>query len=565
MAGVWKRDGTIAVTKGSKKVVGTGTTFADPKNAAAKGHLLVMVVGTAVDLYEVDYAESNTVFYLVEAYRGESGTGKAYAIDTSRTDSIPEFSRRLNATLGAYQQQSDALQALLTSDAAEITVTAPDGTTHKMIPWKRVTSEGEGQAARAKVEADKAAGSADLAVNVVRDSAMPLPDVWSPLVDSLRLITGKGKEIKVGDEVVSRRWEFERLSAATERQKDGKLRLVPAGEPRYEGGALVKERGSTNLCFPHDASSGCVGTRGTVEVTAGSGLLGETQTTKFREDNSDGPHYMWLKNLSGFTAGDIVSITVELVPLRAGMDKIQIGGDNFSAPTKATYDVPPSQIGKPMVITYTGTATSTTARGYVWAMVGGQNQWQGDNSINFEVLSVQVEKGPPTSLIPTTTATATRAPETIWLPGPANNPGYGKSRTYSLEFEVISPSLTGYTPLFCDGAYPTRTFVGVWNDGNLMANNDFVKAFTTQFSFKKRNVISASFDYDGGFVSYSLNGAPVIKSSTPCVVKPGQAEVLYERLEIGALGGGGHQSSIRIRNFRCWHRSASDAQLRAIK
>lgn len=565
MAGVWKRDGTIAVTKGSKKVVGTGTTFADPKNAAAKGHLLVMVVGTAVDLYEVDYAESNTVFYLVEAYRGESGTGKAYAIDTSRTDSIPEFARRLNVTLGAYQQQSDALQALLTSDAAEITVTAPDGTIHKMIPWKRVTSEGEGQAARAKTEADKATASADLAVNVVRDSAMPLPDVWSPLVDSLRLITGKGKEIKVGDEVVSRRWEFERLSAATERQKDGKLRLVPAGEPRYEGGALVKERGSTNLCFPHDASSGCVGTRGTVEVTAGSGLLGETQTTKFREDNSDGPHYMWLKNLSGFTAGDIVSITVELVPLRAGMDKIQIGGDNFSAPTKATYDVPPSQIGKPMVITYTGTATAATARGYVWAMVGGQNQWQGDNSINFEVLSVQVEKGPPTSLIPTTTAAATRADESVWLPGPANSPGYGKSRTYALEFEIISPSTTGYVPFFCEGQHPTRNFLGVWIDGALIATNDYSPARLLSPPLQKRNVVAASFNYDGGYITLSLNGGPVVKSPTVCTIKPGQAEIPFDRIEIGTLGGGGHKSSIRIRNFRQWNRPSSDAQLRAIK
>ncbi|MNY31509.1 hypothetical protein D3C86_1656750 [compost metagenome] len=98
-----------------------------------------------------------------------------------------------------------------------------------------------------------------------------------------------------------------------------------------------------------------------------------------------------------------------------------------------------------------------------------------------------------------------------------------------------------------------------------MANNDYVKAFTTQFALKKRNVISATFDYDGGNIAYSLNGGAVVRSSTPCTIKPGQTEVPYERLEIGALGGWGHASSIRIRNFRCWHRSASDAQLRAIK
>ncbi|WP_439843556.1 phage head spike fiber domain-containing protein [Aeromonas dhakensis] len=405
----------------------------------------------------------------------------------------------------------------------------------------------------------------DTAEDAIALAGMPLPDVWSPLVDNLRLITGKGRDVLVGADVVARYWQFERLSAATERQKDGKLRLVPAGEPRYEGGFLVKERGSTNMNFPHDASSGCVGTRGTVEVTAGSGLLGEAQTTKFREDTSDGPHYMWLKNTAGFTVGDVVSITAEVVPLKAGIDKIQIGGDNFGAPTKVTYDVPPSQLGKPMVITYTGTATATTLRGYIWAMVSGQTQWLGDGSVNFEVLSVQVEKGPPTSLIPTTTAAATRAAELVWLPGPANNPGYGRSRTYAVEFEVISASLTGYIPLFCDGAYPTRTFVAVWSDGNLMANNDYVKAFTTQFSLKKRNVISATFDYDGGYVAFSLNGGQVVKSSTPCTIKPGQSEAAYERLEIGSLGGWGHVSSIRLRNFRQWNRPASDTQLRGIK
>lgn len=439
---------------------------------------------------------------------------------------------------------------------------------------KPSTDAAAGYASQAMAGAKAADESAKLASQItglgtVEDAialaGMPLPDVWSPLVDNLRLITGKGRDVLVGADVVARYWQFERLSAATERQKDGKLRLVPAGEPRYEGGFLVKERGSTNMNFPHDASSGCVGTRGTVEVTAGAGLLGEAQTTKFREDTSDGPHYMWLKNTAGFTVGDVVSITAEVVPLKAGIDKIQIGGDNFGAPTKVTYDVPPSQLGKPMVITYTGTATATTLRGYIWAMVSGQTQWLGDGSVNFEVLSVQVEKGPPTSLIPTTTAAATRAAELVWLPGPANNPGYGRSRTYAVEFEVISASLTGYIPLFCDGAYPTRTFVAVWSDGNLMANNDYVKAFTTQFSLKKRNVISATFDYDGGYVAFSLNGGQVVKSSTPCTIKPGQSEAAYERLEIGSLGGWGHVSSIRLRNFRQWNRPASDTQLRGIK
>lgn len=161
MAGVWKRDGTVAVTNGNKKVTGTGTTFADTKNGVAKGHLFCITSGTSVDFYEVDYAVSNTELYLVQAYRGVTATGKAYEIITTFSDSVPEFARRLTATLSAYQQQSDAFQALLTSTATTVEVTAPDGTKQTLIPWKRVTSEGEGQTARAKVEADRAKAEAD--------------------------------------------------------------------------------------------------------------------------------------------------------------------------------------------------------------------------------------------------------------------------------------------------------------------------------------------------------------------------------------------------------------------
>ena len=160
MAGVWKRDGMVAVTNDNKKVTGTGTSFADTKNGVAKGHLFCITSGTSVDVYEVDYVVSNTELYLVQAYRGVTATGKAYEIITTFSDSVPEFARRLTATLSAYQQQSDAFQTLLTSNAATVEVIAPDGTKQTLIPWKRVTSDGEGQATRAKVEADKAAASA---------------------------------------------------------------------------------------------------------------------------------------------------------------------------------------------------------------------------------------------------------------------------------------------------------------------------------------------------------------------------------------------------------------------
>lgn len=109
---------------------------------------------------------------------------------------------------------------------------------------------------------------------------------------------------------------------------------------------MVKERGSTNLYFPHDGS-GSSATRGTVEVTAGSGLLGEAVTTKFREDMELGGHYLNLRSISGLTAGDDVSITVELIPLRAGMDSIRLGSNDMTV-TGTTVNITPEQIGKPL-------------------------------------------------------------------------------------------------------------------------------------------------------------------------------------------------------------------------
>lgn len=250
MAGVWKRDGTVAVTNGNKKVTGTGTTFADTKNGVAKGHLFCITSGTSVDFYEVDYVVSNTELYLVQSYRGTTATGKAYEIITTFSDSVPEFARRLTATLSAYQQQSDAFQALLTSNAATIEVTAPDGTKQTLIPWKRVTSEGEGQAASAKAEADKAATSAAAAATAVLAAKLPTPDVSIPFSTDGRMTHGKGAPVLVGTTPVAQLVTYERLGSQTMIDKSGRLVTVPAGEMAIEQQGLAIFDQSVNLAAP---------------------------------------------------------------------------------------------------------------------------------------------------------------------------------------------------------------------------------------------------------------------------------------------------------------------------
>lgn len=156
MAGIWYRAGTVAVTTGSTKVVGTGTTWKSGVYKPDKGHMFWGPDGRA---YEVDYVESDTVLYLVTAYTGQSATGQAYSIVISITGQVPAFSRELSAFVAYHHGQMDGWQQLLTS-TGDVTLTAPDGTKLIVPSWHKVMNAGTGVVAQATVQADRAVSAA---------------------------------------------------------------------------------------------------------------------------------------------------------------------------------------------------------------------------------------------------------------------------------------------------------------------------------------------------------------------------------------------------------------------
>ncbi|WP_324052518.1 phage head spike fiber domain-containing protein [Aeromonas dhakensis] len=579
MAGVWKRDGTIAVTKGSKKVVGTGTTFADPKNAAAKGHLLVMVVGTAVDLYEVDYAESNTVFYLVEAYRGESGTGKAYAIDTSRTDSIPEFARRLNATLGAYQQQSDALQALLTSDATEITVTAPDGTTHKMIPWKRVTSEGEGQAARAKAEADRATAAADVAVNVVRDAAAPFPDVWVPFSDSLRMFAGYGREVKVGDDVIARYVNFSRSTTATYIDKTGVRKVAAINEARFEKAGILLEGQSTNLITNTSAAP----------VGGGATVTQDGEWFSVVENTSSSSHTANYAAISIANTGTY-TFSVDLAPGKAGVKRfvaLSLGSTGLAANFRATFDLENGTFtaqNNPLYVamerygdfyrcSVTVEVISAAAVNLALRLsdrsAEGLQAYQGDGVSGCLVRAPQFEQLPfASSFIPTSGAAATRATDICNIPWSGNIEPLlpiGNKTTAVVEYKLMgagqahaSRSLLYH---FGESGGPGNLILRLSAGASLMdfyrgasttaradvgSSNRFGIAAVRVKADNVTNLFVNGTSYGGGISGPAKAGLPV-------------------SLGIGGSSLGSFPLYGHIRNLKLWNTDLSDSQIKALR
>ena len=564
MAGVWKRDGTVTVTSGSKRVIGVGTTFADPKNGVAKGHIFTQISGSAVDLYEVDYVVSNTELYLVQAFRGTTASGAAYAIITTFSDSIPEFSRKLTATLASYQEQSDVLQLLYTSDAAEITVTAPDGTTHKLIPWKRVTSEGEGQAARAKVEADRAKTEADKAAQAVIDSAVPFPDVWIPFNDSLRMFAGYGREVKVGDDVVARMVNYERSTIATYTDKSGVLRTAAINEPRFDALGLIMGPRSTNLLPYSDDANKFIHVNCSADssgVVTGLSPGGTQTRIEYRGVVPVGS--------TGYTC------SVEYDPSQGlGVIQVRLGGSEAAFPVAST-DIVIDDTNKKVVrkVMPDGwvrvSVTSKVAAGedlvrINFAPHGSGNSVDVTSGLKAKVRRMQLEPLPfATSYIPTNGAAVTRAADKCWVQYENNlTPNARSSFTISAVVDAMSVSgipaslidaldITPHVGLFinANGSYDSRTF-------------DFEMG-TPNMIHPQGSIVRVGLSYDGKTGLVRIFSGGVIRSASAVVsdkIRSGGSIGFMCRAGTTARNAHGH-----IRDVRIWHHALSDAQIKGLK
>lgn len=559
MAGVWKRDGTVAVTNGNKKVTGTGTTFADTKNGVAKGHLFCITSGTSVDFYEVDYVVSNTELYLVQAYRGTTATGKAYEVITTFSDSIPEFARRLTATLSAYQQQSDAFQALLTSTATTVEVTAPDGTKQTLIPWKRVTSEGEGQAARAKTEADKAAASAASAAAAVLAARLPTPDVSIPFTTDGRMTHGKGAPVLVGTTPVAQLVTYERLGSQTMIDKSGRLVTVPAGEMAIEQQGLAIFDQSVNLAAPSinwaaSANAAAAWTHGAADAAGWITVSGAGDPSKSEGSYRD------------------FSITVNDVPHTFSMDVLKTPGLNFrlrNYNSSASLDVTLTET----TATGAGASEAVTDMGSYWR-VEATRTFTGATTRSFRIYPfgtsvgatgsmtyrrVQLEANPfATPYIENATSAQTTRPATTRcdFPWPGNMQPLTdwQELTIAFEFDIAGLPPAGSSQfVFVNGG-------GV--GGYLMArieNNGFLRFYrssapTHQLTPVARRRYKMCYRINRNVCDLFVDGAKVGSTITASPNTKGMPDLLRLGYATGQCLNG------HLRNVNIWNSPLTDAQ-----
>ena len=132
MAGIWYRTGTVALTNGSKRVTGTGTTWLDQATGPVIGNTFW---GPDNKPYEVERVVSNTALDLVEAYAGATIASTPYKINTTEKFSVASLAGQVAATLQYAQAQYSNMSLWASGDlSADVPVILPDGVSTKDVP-----------------------------------------------------------------------------------------------------------------------------------------------------------------------------------------------------------------------------------------------------------------------------------------------------------------------------------------------------------------------------------------------------------------------------------------------
>lgn len=557
MAGLWPRTGNVTVTNGSKIVTGFGTKWKTGSLPIQKGHTFY---GPDNFAYEVDTVVSDESLTLVEAYRGGTLANQGYRIDITRTSTISQFAADLASLVAKYRAWFDGMMTWLTG-SGDVAILNPDTGANVTIPsWKKVASEGEGQTARAKVEADRAKTEADRALTeagraagIVALAALPMPDVWAPLTDSLRLFTGYGREVKVGEDVVARMVNFSRNSTATYIGKDGQLKTAAVNEPRFEKEGLLLEGQSTNL-FPN--SKNPPPTTSETSVTPVASPYGDVFKLAAATTNNS----MKDVRFAPLTAGQLV--TLSFIAKKAEIDTVAVGFDGmFSAlfnltsvsvggvPSGASATITPIGDGF-----YRATLTTTTTRDVTPSLRLKVNGTFVADAVGDGMLigNIQAELLPfASSYIPTNGAAVTRAADVCFIPERQNIYSGGTNVSFCCEVDTKG----GNNRIF-EAGDATMFYMNEEAFSGRVSRIS-TKPIVKSYILGSRAIVAASIS--PARVTSRLNG--IVVSGVPAI--EGAPEVA--RLQFGnrsitldrPLNG-------HIRNFRIWHSALTDEQLKAL-
>lgn len=370
--------------------------------------------------------------------------------------------------MASINQGDDAVERLDNAVTAfEQIMTGPEGQTvavpgHQPQPTlaervkqnlKPSTDAAAGFAAQASASAKAADESAKLAsqisgLDTVSDAvalaALPMPDVWAPLTDSLRLFVGNGREVKVGDDVVSRYVNYSRSTSATYTDKNNDTKAATINEPRFERNGLLIDGQSSNLV---KVSSNRVWGNGfsagaTLSLVDSTDQMTSALCPKILRVGSEARYGIYLPSeiSSPVTVGTVYTLTMRMRRLDAELGAISINGASGVINSANA----PAGVWTTRTITFTANVTA------VWPMTP-----QGE----YEYAYIQLEALPfASSYIPTNGAAVARSADLATLPQSLN---LGESQlgfSIAVEFDSVNTGggrlleLSDQSSIILDGA-----------------------------------------------------------------------------------------------------------------
>ncbi|MGL5283868.1 MAG: phage head spike fiber domain-containing protein [Plesiomonas shigelloides] len=258
----------------------------------------------------------------------------------------------INQSAERTNKVTDFFEAVTTGDKSQSVSSPVDG---KLIPTvakqvndafndnsgqlNSLVSQATSQADRAKSEADRASqiSGLDTVADAIGLAATPFPDVWMPFNDSLRMLAGYGREVKVGDDVVARYATLTRNTAGSYTNKSLSPVVAASGEPRFERLGILAEPQRTNLSLKNSDPSDLAPTRGSVGVSQTSmwGAVFSTFTIT-------GTPVGYVNRSSGVALNSNTVYCFSLVIKRlsgSGDPAIQFHTDQFGAYQSVTYNI----------------------------------------------------------------------------------------------------------------------------------------------------------------------------------------------------------------------------------
>lgn len=474
-------------------------------------------------------------------------------------------------TLAArVDQRLDETTATATAEANRSRDEADRATTQATSAANSVTlstaeyNKAKTQADRAQSEADRAAQITGLSTvsDAIGLAALPLPDVWAPLSDSLSMITGYGRDVLVGSDVVARMVNFSRNSTATYIGKDGLLKTAAANEPRFEKEGLLIEGQSTNYITTSEGLNQLGAEAGATVVTenglklvqyAGAGQLSKDYTTPANAQLT----FSFFVKLGESNTKIALQLRDGVGVGRTAYFDIKPTGELGVADTQGVLVASSWKMNSvsKTVFRVSGTISSsdsTVYKIYRYAPVAGETFG-----------SFQLEPLPfASSYIPTAGAAATRAADVCSVPLAGN---FVVPATIGCNYNVLSANRLGLAPAQLLGFKASDK------------GYDGLRVNTSSQPFKLQSLN----EFDGGLspgVTCQLFGTAVFRAangvrnefSSGAFGVPTQGDwkgqTLGNTLYIGRVefSDNGRHLFGHIRNLRIWHRALTDNQIKAV-